>query len=447
MSRRNLIIVLAHGLRSDAVSDARAWPLETRHLEKLADRGLRLSATSACPADHGGMISLFTGLHARQHGYVDQMTSNLACEGWPVQLVDAGYHVAGVGCIGAIEPWLQDAVHVDDVERLDPPGCRYLAATREKGTYHAIAQQRRQRLRYGPFEPDRLLLEPEDDIDGYITRAAVDKLREMPTTKPWALIVIYNGPGNDLPPPTLYDGVANLRELEASFTMPDFTELDDLAELDYPRIMLQRMEPRKLARIRADYLGRVGLIDHGVGQLNSTLATRHDKARTWTVVTSDRGHLLGERGLVGHRSFLTAAVEVPLLIAPPSPVKLHATPGLISTVDIAATIAGLAGCDLPAAASGRSLLHVLAGDPLGMPRGNACLSEFGRRVMIETEQYKAIFDVDAARPLGLYDLLNDPDELDNLVAKSAGLNVIDAMRCRLGTALMLTRALPGWGAA
>ena len=109
-SQRNLLIVLCHGLRSDALGDSRCWPLSTPNLDKIAESGLRLSAISACPADDGGLISLLTGLHARQHGYVEQshngqssgsqMGGTMVCEGWPVRLSEADYHVAGVGCIG-----------------------------------------------------------------------------------------------------------------------------------------------------------------------------------------------------------------------------------------------------------------------------------------------------------------------------------------------------------
>jgi len=336
-------------------------------------------------------------------------------------------------------------VHVDDVERADSPGCSYLASSRERGTYAAIAQQRKQRQRYGPFEPDRLLLDAEDDIDGYIAKVARDTLAMMPYDKPWALIVVFNGPGNHLPPPTLYDQMVNMRDLEEGFVPADLAHIDDVAELDFPRVMLQRLEPHKLARIRCDYLGRVSLIDHGIGRIMHTMENRKDREKTWTVLSSDRGHLLGDRGLIGHRSFLSAAVEVPLIIAPPTPAKLHASPGLVSTVDVAGTIAALAGCDLPMAAMGRSLLHVLAGEPLGMPRGGACISEFNQRIMLETEQYKAIFKIDTGEAIGLYDLLRDSDEKKNIVRTVAGLNVLDSMRCRLANALMSMRSLPGGG--
>lgn len=442
--RRNLVIVFTHGLRADALGDSQVWPLRTPSLEKLIERGASLIASSACPADPGGLVTLLTGYHARQHGFVDPMRGPAACEGWPSILAEAGYHLGGVGMISSAISWLDDAVIVADVEQTESGLCRYLSAMRAKGFQEAISQQRRQRQRYGPFEPDRLLIEPDDDIDGFIAVQAREMIERMPTDKPWCLLVCFSGPGNDLPPPTLYDEAANTEELARGFAPADFTRVDALAELDYPRVMLQRLEPAKVARIRSDYLGRVSLIDHGIGRLMSALDERPDSGRAWSVITSDRGQLLGEHGLIGHRSFLAPAVEVPIIIIPPAPgaaVQDIAGEGLASTTDIAPTILALAGCDAPRAVVGRSLLPTLSGDPV-LPVLNGCLSEFGKRLMLETERYKVIFDTEAQQAVGLYDLLNDAGEHDNLIDKPSGRNLIDSLRWRLGDVLLPLRARP-----
>jgi arylsulfatase A-like enzyme len=443
--RRNLLIILTHGLRADALGDAQAWPLRTPALEKLAQRGACLIAGSACPADPGGMVSLLTGLHVRQHGYFDQAPGPAACEGFPAQLADAGYHVVGVGQVGAIEPWLDEAILVEDVEQADSARCQYLTAMRAKGFRAAIQQQRRQRQRYGPFEPDRLLLEPDDDVDGFIAVEARRAMERLPRDKPWALIVIFSGPGNDLPPPVLYDGLIEPELLTDGFTPADFTQVDALAELDFPRVLLQRLEPGKIGRIRADYLGRVSLIDHGLGRLMASVEERPDASRIWTLLASDRGCLLGEHGLIGHRSFLAGAIEVPILIVPPAPGR--AAPqefhdGLISTVDLAATLAALAGCDSPRASAGRSLLPALSGEPVLPVLGGGIISEFGPRLMLETERYRVIFHAELQRAIALYDLLFDPDERENLIELPTGRNVLDALRWRLGDALLPLRARP-----
>lgn len=457
ITKRNLIIVLCHGLRSDALGDSRAWPLSTPNLQKLWERGLRLTATCACPADVGGLVSLFTGLHARQHGYVDQVRSGGAIDefigltgllagGWPGRLAEAGYHVAGVGWIGLIEPWLHEASFIDSVEALSSPRCRYLEAMREKGYDAAILQQRRQRLRVGPFEPDRLILDTAEDIDGFTWLEARRMLDRMPPDRPWALTVVTSGPGNDLPPPTLYDYVVAPEGLNRGFTPADLSRIDTLAELDYPRAMLQRMDGQQVGRIRADYLGRVCLLDQMVGQLMGQLQDRPDAQRTWVLLASDRGQLLGEHGAVGHRSFLSGGVEVPVIVAPPwsrvgvSQVGVRPGAELVSTVDVAATIGALGGCDLPKASTGWSLVPLLAGEAVHPPRSAGVISEYGQRLMVRAERYKAVFDVETMRVTTLFDLQKDPDERINLAGSAVAQNVTDAMRWRLGEALMPLRA-------
>ena len=444
--RRNLLIILSRGLRSDVLADGQAWPVTTPNLDSLAARGLRLEGHSACPADDGGRISLLTGLHARQHGHVESCRGSV-CDGWPALLAAQGYQVAGVGCVGALRHHLAEAVVVADVQEIDSPDCAYLRAMAERHQLKAIQLQRRQRERYGPFQPDRLLLEPDDDIDGFIAVEALRTLADLGTERPRALIVVFNGPGNDLPPPGMYDQVVDPGLLEAGFVPVDLTRLDALAELDYPRVLLQRLDPIAVSRIRADYLGRVSLIDHGVGRLLAQLRDRADNDRTWVVAASDRGQLLGEHGLMGHRSFLAGSIKVPIILAPPSPVdRRKGGRGVrgISTVDAAATIAILGGCDLPDAVAGRSLLPLLGGDgaPVFESSGpdGLCLSEFGQRLMLETDRYKVVFSTSTRRAIGLYDLLNDGNECENLIPTSAGRNVLDALRWRLAEALLPLRS-------
>ena len=441
---RNLLIVLTHGMRSDVLSDSKVWPLVTHNFEKLAARGLRLIASSACTADDGGMVSLLTGLHARQHGYTDSQHVR-QCDGWLAELKQAGYHTAGVGCLHPVARWLDKEVLVDPVDVVESDRCAYFAAMRAKHQLPAVQLQRRSRLRSGPFEPDRLLLEPDDDIDGFIGLQAYHMIDRMPTDKPWALVVCFSGPGNDLPPPSLYDQVVELDQVTHSFIPADLTAIDALCELDYPRVMLQRLDKHRVAQIRCDYLGRVSLIDFCLGRLLGRVRDRSDASKTWTVTSSDRGQLLGEHGLVGHRSFLSPAIEVPVIVAPPTPVKELTTEGLLSSVDVAATILDLAGCDVDSHLAGRSLLPMFRGETFASPSSEACLCEFGQRLMLETKRYKTVFDTNSLGAIGLYDLLNDPYERDNLIDSPVGRNLLDSLRWRLGDVLMPLRNTPGGG--
>ncbi len=446
MNRRNLVIVIAHGLRSDALSDEGRWPLRTPAMVELAGRGLRLVAQSCCTADPGGAVSLWTGLHGRQHGVLREGQRLSALDdSLPRWLKDGGYYVAGVGELSAVSSLLDDFVPVAPVEAVEADGCAYLGSAAARGHVPMLAGQRRQRLRRGPFLPDRLMLEPTHDIDGFIAEQAVRKLLAMPIDRPWALIVSFTGPGNELPPPAMYDSLVEPGELRGGFSPADLSQIDALGEAAYPRYLLQNLDEAAVTRVRADYLGRVSLIDHGVGRLHEALRDRKDGHRVWSMVASDRGVLLGESGLVGHRSALAAAVDTPLIVAPPPGGSFRgeddevAVGGLFSVADVAPTVAALAGVDAPPGLAGRSLLPLLSGDPL-LPSRDAVLCEFGERVVLETASHKAVFDVRDGRALAVFDLVRDPDETRNVVDQPRGLDVLDSLRARLSDALLPLRS-------
>ena len=449
----NLIVIVARGLRSDALGDAHRWPVDTPSLQRLTDRGARLVATSACPADPGGLATLVTGLHARQHGLLSHSGRSGSPQdpgasvagpsgGWLGALRARGYALHGVGCVGAVMPWLDHGVLVEDVERVAPSRCAYFDAMAGKGLAGELRRQREQRARRGVFDPYRLQLDPGDDIDSFICARAAEALNAMPSDHPWALLVVLSGPGNELPPPMMYGKVSDRGDLAAGFSPVDLKRMDVLLDPGYPRVELQRLDADLVRRIRADYLGRVGLCDHGIGWILARLERRQDRPRTWVTLTSDRGQLIGEHGVVGHQSFLSGAVEVPLIVAPPSPIAPAVHDALVSTVDVAATIAAIGGAELSAASLGRSLLPIFGepGDSESLVAREVCISEFGERIMIETARHKAIFDVCDARPLALYDMLSKQEEARNIVDEPEGLNVLDSMRWRLVEALMPLRA-------
>ena len=441
--RRNMIMVVGHGLRSDALSDEGRWPLQTPCLSAMSARGLRLVAKSCCTTDPGGKASLWTGLHARQHGVLreGQGVGRLE-DSLPRWLREGGYHVAGVGELSGVAHLLDEHVGVASVDQVESAGCRYLESAAARGHVPMLAGQRRQRLRRGPFLPDRLMLEPAHDVDGFITEQATAMLKRMPSEKPWVLIVAFTGPGNELPPPAMYDRLVEARDLRGGFSPVDLSSVDALGEAAYPRYLLQNLDESAVTRLRADYLGRVSLFDHGVGRLHEALRDRADGHRVWSVVTADRGVLLGERGLVGHRSALGGAMDVPLLIAPPpggSFGREDAAEGVFSVADVSPTIAALTGVDVPRGLGGRSLLPLLSGEPV-WPVSAGSLCEFGTRVVLETASHKAVFSVAGGEALAVFDLVCDPDERRNLAREAAGRDVLDSLRARLSEVLLPLRA-------
>ena len=448
---RNMLVILTGGLRADVVSRFHPWPLRTPNLNAIGDEGLAVTGVTASPATTPSMVSLLTGLSPRQHGVLDEGPRLDRLNGWVKQLADVGYHIAGIGRVELLLEHLHEAAIVADLATGDVNNCSYMRYLRHRGMLDRGRNQRRQRVNHGPFQLDNFgLTAPSDDVDGFITQQALMTMEHLPTDKPWCLIVSYTGPGNDLPAPPAYLQRINPNKLGNGFAPADQRTIDEYAESPYPRAVLQRMTPKIIADIRHHYLARVAMLDNMVSLLRDTI-DRHGHANTtWTLMSSDSGRLLGERGLLGYRSMLGPAVYVPLWVIPPKgyqrgkgdqPAELMTlNHQLLGTADWVATLCHIAAVDPPRGCAGQSMLPGLHGEVVGH---ESVLSEFGTRLMLETMQHRVTFDVESDRARSLFDLVRDPQEKKDLVGDQEELVLMDMLRYQLAGSLLPLRPIRG----
>jgi len=166
---------------------------------------------------------------------------------------------------------------------------------------------------------------------------------------------------------------------------------------------------------RAAYLALIKELDDSVGQLMEEI----DSQNTLIVYTSDHGEMLGEHGLWFKNVLLEDAVRVPLILAGaglPEGKKLDVP---VSHVDLVATLLECGGVDRPGALRGRSLLPLMRGTSRDQPEyayseshseGN-CTGSF----MIRKGDWKYIYF--SWHDNLLFNLKNDPGELNNLAGK------------------------------
>jgi len=102
-------------------------------------------------------------------------------------------------------------------------------------------------------------------------------------------------------------------------------------------------------------------------------------------------------------------------------------------IDIAATMLEIAGAKPLEKSDGRSLLPVVRAGPGGknaQKHKEAVFSEVQLFSMVLTDRYKMAVNSVTREPLELYDVVNDPRELDNLVAKPSLKKVRDELNER-----------------
>ncbi len=178
-------------------------------------------------------------------------------------------------------------------------------------------------------------------------------------------------------------------------------------------------EPYRSEYAGKPYLGEIAYTDAQIGRLLEGLSGRGVADDTFVVVVGDHGESLGEHGEIEHGFFVyEESIHVPLIISLPF-AQLHGVrrSQLVSLVDIMPTVLEMSGLDLPPALQGLSLVPLFSGQPddwrqyvyaeTFYPRYHFGWSELQT---VQDERYKLILSPEPE----LYDLLEDPDESNNL---------------------------------
>jgi choline-sulfatase len=183
---------------------------------------------------------------------------------------------------------------------------------------------------------------------------------------------------------------------------------------------------------RRAYYGAISYVDDHASRLIGLLRLTGRLDSTVTIVTSDHGEMLGERGAWYKMSFYEGAARVPLVVHAPAIFPPGRVPTTVSTMDLLPTLAGLArGTDQPdivGPVDGRSLLPHLSGAPDRDEVVAEYLAEgaIAPIVMIRRERHKFIHS--PADPDQLFDLTADPHERTNLVGEPESASLVAEFR-------------------
>lgn len=170
---------------------------------------------------------------------------------------------------------------------------------------------------------------------------------------------------------------------------------------------------------RRGYYGMVSYIDELFGRVNEALNLGGFSDDTIICFTSDHGDMLGERGMWFKKTLFEPAIRIPLMISAPGRSAGRVKPPA-SLVDLLPTILELTNTHLNTNAT---LLdgHSLLADMNGIESSRSVFCEHidggttAPRVMLRNGNYKYVYS--RAYPPQLYDLLLDPNELNNLCNK------------------------------
>ncbi len=476
--RPNIIVIMSDQMKATASHLYGNTFCETPSLARLADDGvLYENAFTPHPLCVPARVSLWTSQYPHSHGARRNQTL------MPGDAVHAyrlwqgeGYHTGLIGknhCFETEEDLALFDVWCEvghgglpgNVETKGLEWCRPIEAIRAA---QAVRRNMpKQSPRFGYATTDAPL---EDQVTGLLAGQAVRYL-ETYGDHPFALWVSFPDPHEPWVAPTSYAELFPPEVIqlppwrEGEFSGPEVPERNSVL---HEMLGSEEDAMEHVYGVMASYYGMTRFVDDGVGQIMGALERLGLRENTIVVFCADHGDFMGEHRMTCKGGvFYDCLTHVPLIVSWPGHIPAGVRDaGMVNLVDIVPTLLELQGIDVPRSMHGQGLPSITeaaprdaafseygAGGPaftmadlekLPKPYGRRALMASlqwreaeGRRKMVRTREWKYVHDA-----MGdgdeLYDLVNDPWELVNVIGDPGHRDVIADMQRRLADWSIMT---------
>lgn len=204
----------------------------------------------------------------------------------------------------------------------------------------------------------------------------------------------------------------------------------------------QNLEGKELAewkfqRYIKDYLKTVKSLDDNVGRVLDYLEEHDLLKNTLVVYTSDQGFYMGEHGWFDKRFMYEESLNTPLIMRLPDGFDRRGDINeMVQNIDYAPTFLEIAGVEVPNDIQGESLLPLLKGENpkdwrnsiyyhfYEYPAEHAVKRHYG----VRNDRYKLIHFYNDIDSWELYDLKEDPHEMNNIYGKPGTEKITSQMK-------------------
>jgi len=272
--------------------------------------------------------------------------------------------------------------------------------------------------------------------------AAIDFLERQDGEQPFFLYVAFTAPHD---PRTAPESYASMFQSEELSLPPNFAEEHpfDNGDLDVRDERLASIPRREeeIKRHLADYYAMIAHLDAQIGRIVDCLKAQGLYDDTLLVYTADHGLSVGQHGLMGKQNVYDHSVRIPLLLRGPGVEAGVKSLGLLSNIDIAPTVAELAGLPEQPDFDGVSFAGLLCGEdsagasasePLTL-RTHVCTAYQDLQRMVKDRRWKLIrYYRSPASGAGidriqLFDMETDPWETRDVSADPANRHEMDRL--------------------
>ncbi|MGC9348991.1 MAG: sulfatase-like hydrolase/transferase [Anaerolineae bacterium] len=224
-----------------------------------------------------------------------------------------------------------------------------------------------------------------------------------PRTMPRTFLEMYDPESVELPPNFMPQHPFDNGELEVR---------DELLA-GFPRT------PGEIRRHNAEYFAMISHLDAQIGRVLDALRQRGWLENTIIVLAGDNGLAIGRHGLMGKQNLYDHSLHVPLLMSGPGVPQGETRAAHAYLLDIYPTLCDLVGVSIPETVEGKSLVPALRSQEERI-RDVMLFAYRGFQRAAQNDRYKLIeYVVDGKRTTQLFDLQEDPWELQDLAQRPA----------------------------
>ena len=430
----NIIFILADDHRYDAMGFMKKIEgLQTPGLDKMASEGAHIRnafvSTALCSPSRA---SILTGKYAHTHTVVDNeapIPANLVF--FPRYMQQKGYQTSFFG------KW-----HMGNTDDQPQPGFDHWLSFQGQGVY------------YNPtFNINgKRIKQPEGSYTtDLLTNHAIEWLNNRNKNKPFFVYLSHKGVHAEFQPakrhegkyatipivcpPSMYITATDSSKKYGRVTTPQTkVNFKDIPEwVRKQRYSWHGVDYMYHGTIPFDkfyhqYLETLQAVDESVEKVITWVKQQGLQDNTMVVYMGDNGFSFGEHGLIDKRHAYEESMRVPMLIWAPGMIKPHSVVDqVIMNVDLAPTFLELAGIAKPADMQGNSFVSILKGQNTQWNRQNvfyeyyweASFPQTPTTFAIRSNRYKYIYYNGVWDINELFDLQNDPYEMNNLIRDTA----------------------------
>lgn len=453
--RPNILLICTDQQRGDSLRTTGATWAVTPNLDRLAGQGaLFRNCYVQNPVCSPSRASLFTGKYVASHGlYANGVPLPAHQPLFTRTLADAGYDCGMIGKqhLSPCDSW-QSEPRQDDGYRvfewshgpnhraLENEYHRWLRKS-QPDVYHSVFPDKgaNENTEYGNRAKTGTPIDrvsKEAHYSHWVADRAINFIEHPRDTEPFCLVANFFDPHHPFGAPQEFRDMIDTDSIPAPNTYPD--ELNDkpAPHRDYSEKSYSGTAPGfqdysadEIKEIRAQYWAMIALIDYEVGRILDALDLHGLADNTLVVFTSDHGEMLGNhQQLLKGPQLYDDLTRVPLIARWPGVIKAGTdVDALVQWVDLPATLLDVAGCAKDRSVQGESIIPLATGN-----NGNWrhwALSEYRysgfktdpllMTTMLRYNEWKLIVwhgspATRAARDGELYNLAEDPGELNNL---------------------------------